>query len=449
MLMRGAFAVTVLASVAVITHMSLNRPAPASVDTGEYGAEPTVSMAPISLGNPTTAAKLRALGPGGGERKAVAIVPPHVEIVKVRKGGTLKKVLLKAGVSNLESHDSIVALSKVWNPKRLRAGKKVAITFQPAAEGGGAGRFLGFEIVLDAETRVTVKRDVEKFVAKEHKLKLERVLGRATGTINSSLYNSGLDAGLPLKVLLDLVRIYSWDVDFQREIQRGDSFDVMFERFVDKNGETIRTGKILHSVLTIRDKPHALYRFAMKNGKTDYFNEKGQSVRRALLKTPIDGGRLSSRYGRRKHPILGYTRMHKGVDFAAPRGTPIYAAGDGTISYRGRKGGYGKYIRIRHNSNYSTAYAHMKGYARGMRKGKWVKQGQVIGYVGSTGRSTGPHLHYEIMRGGRQVNPLRVKMPSGKKLKGKELVRFKDVKTYIDKQFASIVGKVKVAKKGR
>ncbi|MCK5546590.1 MAG: peptidoglycan DD-metalloendopeptidase family protein, partial [Rhodospirillaceae bacterium] len=234
------------------------------------------------------------------------------------------------------------------------------------------------------------------------------------------------------------IRIFSWDVDFQRDIWKGDGFEVMYHRFYDDDGNAIYDGTIKYAALSLQGKKIAIYLHTLKDGSTDYFNENGQSARKALMRTPINGARLSSSFGKRKHPILGYTKMHKGSDFAAPRGTPIYAAGNGTIDKSGRNGAYGNYIRIRHNSQYSTAYAHMKSIKRGMGKGKRVTQGEVIGYVGTTGRSTGPHLHYEILRGGRQVNPLRVKMPSGKKLKGDELVRFKTALAEISREWAKL-----------
>ena len=203
-----------------------------------------------------------------------------------------------------------------------------------------------------------------------------------------------------------------------------------------RDGVVVNNGEIQYAKLTLRGTELPLYRFETPEGNLDYFNTKGESVRKALMKTPIDGARLSSRFGNRKHPILGYTRLHAGVDFAAPRGTPIYAAGDGTVTVAGTNGGYGKYIKIRHNGTYSTAYAHLNGYARGVRKGKRVRQGQVIGYVGSTGRSTGPHLHYEIHRNGKQINPLGLKLPSGEKLKGQTLEAFLSLRDTVDRQFA-------------
>jgi murein DD-endopeptidase MepM/ murein hydrolase activator NlpD len=228
---------------------------------------------------------------------------------------------------------------------------------------------------------------------------------------------------------VDFIRLFSFDIDFQRDIHPGDGFDILFERYVESEGESAYSGNVQFASLTVGGRTHRLYRFETEDGDVDYFDAKGESARKALLRTPIDGARLSSRFGMRKHPILGYSRMHPGVDFAAPTGTPIMAAGSGVIEFIGRNGGYGKYIRIRHNAEYSTAYAHLNGYATGMTRGKRVKQGDVIGYVGTTGLSTGPHLHYEVLLKGSQVNPMNLKLPSGIRLAGADLKRFQEMQS--------------------
>ena len=273
--------------------------------------------------------------------------------------------------------------------------------------------------------QVVVRRDIDgAFKGFESKRNLARKISYARGTINSSLYKAAIAQNVPLSVLAELIRIYSWDVDFQREVQKGDSFEVAYENFVDLDGEIVQHGKVLFASMILSGAVKPLYEFELRPGRTNYFDDQGRSAKRPLLRTPIDGARLSSRFGKRRHPILGYTKVHRGVDFAAPTGTPIYAAGDGVITFRGRKGAYGKYIRIRHAAGYSTAYAHLSRFKKGATQGRRVKQGEVIGYVGSTGRSTGPHLHYEILVGGRQTNPLTIKMPSGTTLKGRDLARF-------------------------
>ena len=229
-----------------------------------------------------------------------------------------------------------------------------------------------------------------------------------------------------------MIRAFSFDVDFQRELQPGDRFALLYETLHEHDGQLAKPGDLLYAELVLSGKPIGIYRFTPESGITDYFTADGRSVRKSLLRTPIDGARISSGYGMRRHPILGYSKMHRGVDFAAPTGTPIYAAGHGTVEKAARFGGYGKYVRIRHNGSYKTAYAHLSRYGRGIKAGARVKQGQVIGYVGSTGRSTGPHLHYEVISNGKQVNPRSIKLPAGERLKGADLKAFQEARERID-----------------
>jgi murein DD-endopeptidase MepM/ murein hydrolase activator NlpD len=244
---------------------------------------------------------------------------------------------------------------------------------------------------------VEVRREADGFTADTIVKPTVTRPARAEGRIDSSLMQAGIDAGVPASVMIEMIRIYSFDVDFQRDIQKGDSFEVMYERLFDEDGAPVHDGAVRYAALTLSGKTYRLYLFEGEDGARDYFNEKGASVRKALLRTPVDGARISSTFGKRRHPILVYTKMHKGTDFAAPSGTPIMAAGDGVVEKAGRNGGYGNYIRIRHNGTYKTAYAHLSKFARGVRAGSRVRQGDIIGYVGTTGRSTGPHLHYEVL----------------------------------------------------
>jgi len=287
------------------------------------------------------------------------------------------------------------------------------------------------------------------FSASVEKKRFSTQLSYKEGVIRHSLFVAGKRSKVPNSILAELIRAYSWDIDFQRDIHPGDSFEVFYERFNDEDGNPVYAGEIKYAVLKTNGRTLKIYRYTTKDGTSDYFNEKGKSARKALLRTPIDGARLSSGFGRRRHPILGYNKMHRGVDFAAPRGTPIYAAGDGVIKRIGWNGGYGRYIRIRHNRRHSTAYAHLYRFARGLKRGKRVRQGQVIGYVGTSGRSTGPHLHYEILRANRQVNPMRIRMPSGRQLARSDLARFKTAKTFIDRQLATLRLKSKLASNTR
>ena len=448
MFLRGLIAVTVLTVGAVLSVRFFMDFAPSSHISEDgssvAGLSTTIALAPISLGNPAAAATLRTRHPDTPASQAEAAA--FSQTLRVGRGDTLMPMLVEAGVARNQAHAAITALAKVYSPRRIKPGQAITLSFLPDAGAPAEKHFVGLTLDVDFAREVWVRRAAgEGFVASEVEKALTTKLVGATGIIENNLFDAATDAATPLAVLIDLIHAFSWDVDFQRDIQPGDGFEVVFHRFFDAREKPVHDGDIAFAVLTLSGARSAMYAHTTGDGLDDFFDELGQSARKALLRTPIDGARLSSRYGRRKHPILGFSKMHRGLDFAAPRGTPIYAAGDGTVDYAGRKGAYGKYVRIRHSNGYATAYAHMSRYARGMRRGKRVDQGQVIGYVGSTGRSTGPHLHYEIMQGGRQVNPMRVKMPSGRKLEGEELKRFLAAKTKIDAQVAALASETSLA----
>lgn len=416
----------------------------------------TMAVAPISLGNPAAAATLQTVRPlspfdQSPSTTAQALPTTYAQHVKVKSGDTLAKILIKAGVGRTETHYIVRALAKKYDPRRIRKGQQLTLTFESApmiidvSVPPQADQFLGLTIEPDYKTEVRVTRNQDgNFTAKEFEKSLNRHPIRAEGTIENSLYVAGRKVGVPAVIIARMIRLMSWDVDFQRDIRTGDKFEVMYEQVTSDTGKHVYDGAVKFVALTLSGKRVTVYRHELADGSVDYFDKDGKASRKALMRTPIDGARLSSGFGKRKHPILGYTKMHKGVDFAAASGTPIYAAGNGTVAYAGRKGGYGNYIKIRHNGTYQTAYAHLKGFARGIKSGKRVEQGQIIGYVGTTGRSTGPHLHYEVMRGNRQVNPMRVKMPSGRTLKGAELATFMAHKDSMDKIWASL-GNAEVA----
>ncbi len=354
----------------------------------------------------------------------------------IKSGETLANILIAESVEYAHAHKAIEALKKHYNPRNLRAGQKISFILNRADDG-----FIleNLTITTSATESVELTRSAKgAFTAAKVKKKLSPELSFAGGTITSSLFEMGYANGIPDGVLAELVQAYSYDVDFQRQIQRGDAMEELFERMKTDDGDEVGYGDIIYATLKLRGTPISIYRYETKDGFAGFYNEKGESVVKALLKTPVNGARISSGFGKRRHPILGYNKMHKGTDFAAPTGTPIYAAGDATVSYVGRKGGYGNYIKLKHNGTYATAYAHLHRFAKGMRSGKKVKQGQVIGYVGSTGRSTGPHLHYEVHKNGKQVNPMREKFKTGKTLKGTELANFKQSLTKIKQQIASM-----------
>jgi murein DD-endopeptidase MepM/ murein hydrolase activator NlpD len=365
-------------------------------------------------------------------------------IIAVRRGDTLMDILLSVGMSRAEAHEAVSALSSVFDPRALKPGQEITFTFAP----GDGQPLVGAWLAARADRDVGLTREPGgKFVAQQRDKTLTLEPVRATGMIASSLYEAGLAAGVPVQIMAELIRAFSFDVDFQREIQPGDAFEVLFERFRGEDGKIAKEGALRYATLLLSGRRMAIYRYADREGTVDYYNEKGESVRKALLKTPIDGARLTSGFGSRMHPILGYSAFHKGVDFGAPTGTPIQAAGDGVIEMKGWFGGYGNYVRIRHNGEYATAYAHLSRFAPGVGEGTRVRQGQIIGYVGSTGRSTGPHLHYEVLRRGSQVNPMGVKFPTGRKLEGVDLLQFKHARVEIDRWLVTAQTTVRVATK--
>ncbi|MBB3066314.1 peptidoglycan DD-metalloendopeptidase family protein [Limibacillus halophilus] len=358
------------------------------------------------------------------------------EVLTVSSGDTLMGLLTKMGIERREAYEAIDVLSDVFSPRKLRVGQEIQLA---VADEGEAIRLMSLQLRPDIETDVVVDRDGEgQFTALATTRSFEETPEWHRGVIDTSLYQAAIDSGVPLGSMIELIRIFSFDVDFQRDIQPEDSFEVLYDGFFEETGQLAKTGPVRFARLTLSGKERRYYRYTATDGETDYFNEEGKSVRRALMRTPIDGARLSSGYGMRKHPILGYSKMHTGSDFAAPRGTPIYAAGNGKVLKAGRNGGYGNYIRIRHNSRYETAYAHLNGFARGVRQGARVEQGQIIGYVGTTGRSTGPHLHYEVLVDGKQVNPRSIDLPTGRELKGSELARFEVQRQGMERELAEL-----------
>lgn len=369
--------------------------------------------------------------------------------VQVRRGDTLLSILLSAGVGTAEAHEAISTLRDVYDPRRLRPGQFLTLELERTRRSEGALRLAGLSLAVDPRRQVELSRAGEgRFVARAVDRELTAVPRLAAGTIDDSLYNAAMRGGVPTPTLAEAIRLLSWDVDFQRDIQPGDEFELLYEELVAADGGDRVAGDLLYVALSLQGQRIEAYRFEDAEGRVSYYDRKGRSLRKSLLKTPVDGARLSSRFGKRRHPILGYTRMHKGVDFAAPTGTPIYAAGDGVVTMAGRNGGYGNYVRIRHNREYQTAYAHMSRIARGIRKGVRVRQGQVIGYVGSTGRSTGPHLHYEVLRAGRQINPLEIAGTVVHRLEGAELEAFRRRVAEVDALRRRLSGETLVASRG-
>ncbi|NKB45983.1 MAG: peptidoglycan DD-metalloendopeptidase family protein [Alphaproteobacteria bacterium] len=361
----------------------------------------------------------------------------------VGRGDTLLGLLRESKIPASEAHAAVSALSEIFDPRDIRVGQKITVS---ATSDTAAPDLEAIRIAVGPGHDVLALRSAtETFNATTLKAQTSLEPQAFTGTINSSLYEAAVDRGVPAPVLVEMIRLFSYDVDFQRDIRSNDSFELMFERRVTEDGLVVANGAIDYASMTLRGKVFKIYAFEHSEDQTDYYNEDGKGIRKALMRTPINGARLSSSFGRRKHPVLGYTKMHRGVDFAAPRGTPIYAAGDGVIEKRQRWSSFGNYIRIRHGDGFATAYAHMKNFAKGYRVGGRVKQGAVIGYVGTTGRSTGPHLHYEVLKNGGQVNPMKVRFPASKSLTGDELIAFQTVRKATDMAWANVFAERDVA----
>ncbi|MEZ5670650.1 MAG: M23 family metallopeptidase [Alphaproteobacteria bacterium] len=377
-----------------------------------------------------SASLAEALGPAVGRNIAFGVVPtmswaPITATLVVEPGDTMAGLFTDAGIGYGAALEAIESLQDVWDPRQLRPGQQVALTFVPAEDADSRATLVSFALDLAYDRRVSVSRNEDgSYAVLDESIAFDAALFRAVGTIDNSLYADGNAAGVPDSILLAMTRAFSYDVDFQRDFQPGDGFETVFEQSLDGGGGVVANGALVYAALTLSGETLEIYRFTRADGSVDYFTPEGASVRKALLRTPVDAARISSGFGMRRHPVLGYTRMHRGLDFAAPTGTPVYAAGDGTIAVAGWNSGYGNYVRIRHNGSTQTAYGHLSRFAQGISAGDRVEQGQVIGYVGSTGLATGPHLHYEILVNGAQVDPLSVQLPPGEPLAGADLARF-------------------------
>lgn len=374
------------------------------------------------------------------------LLTPAKVSTSLAKGENFVDLLRRVGVRAEDRNGAAYAFGKVYNLRQLRPAQEFALTvaepnrtlFQAVSEAAPPpAHLLSMEFRADAQTRIVLTRTAKgAFEAKKIDAPLTTRIANVSGRIEGSLYLSAKKQGAPDDVIASLAQMFAYDVDFQREIFGGDEFEAVFELKFDDAGKVVGGGEVLYGRLNWRgrQKEKGYYRFASaeNGGRVDYYDASGESARRLLMKTPIDGARLSSGFGTRKHPILGYQKAHKGVDFAAARGTPIMAAGDGVVERAGPYGSFGNYVRIRHAQGYKTAYAHMNAIKKGVRTGARVRQGEVIGYVGTTGRSTGPHLHYEVHLKDVPVNPQSLKIATGVALSGKDLQRFRIARDEID-----------------
>jgi murein DD-endopeptidase MepM/ murein hydrolase activator NlpD len=336
---------------------------------------------------------------------------------RIEQGDTFEKLLQELKITKNEKDILINNLSKFKLINKLFKGQNISFKL----DNNNSIKIIEISIEQTKTKKYVFYRidNLDKFEYKEVDKDLKREVVFKESEIINSLYSSAINVGIQPNVIIDFARIYGFQIDFQRDIWKNDRFQIIYETFLDSNQKILDTGNILYANLILQGKENDLYIFKTKVGY-EHFDAAGKSIKKSLMKTPINGARLSSSFGIRKHPILGYNKMHRGTDFAAPEGTPVMASGDGKIIRARWCGGGGNCIKIRHNSTYSTVYAHLKNFARNIKEGKRVKQGQIIGYVGSTGMSTGPHLHYEVIINGKKVNSQKLKLPSGKILKGKE-----------------------------
>ena len=360
---------------------------------------------------------------------------PYEEInYVIKKNDTVEKILGQYKIKN----DEIRKISSQLKKKKLTniySGRKLSLILKKLDDESNS--LVNLVYPINNVTSVEIRKSQNNFEVLENILQLYKEEVVIKNIIRNNLYSSAVNSGIEPNIIIEFARIFGFEVDFQRDIRQEDSFEILYERFVDDNNKVRDTGKIIYASMYVNGEEINLYNFNYKN-EEDFYDINGKSIIKSLMKTPINGARLSSSYGMRKHPILGYNKMHRGTDFAAPSGTPIMASGSGKITRARWCGGGGNCVKIKHNSTYETIYAHMKAFAKGIKEGRKVKQGQIIGYVGSTGLSTGPHLHYEVIVNGKKVNSQKLKLPSGKILKGEERKQFELDRIKIDLKLSNL-----------
>ena len=352
----------------------------------------------------------------------------------IKKNDTIEKILKNYSVTS----NDIKKISTKLREKKLSSiysGRKLSLIYKKLED--NSNTVVNLIYPLNNTSSIEVRAFQNDFIVKENILQLYKKEVVVRNVIKNNLYSSAIEAGVQPNIIVEFARIYGFEVDFQRDIRKGDWFEILYEKFEDDNNKTRDTGKIIYASMFVNGEEINLYNFKDGNDE-EYYNIKGKSITKSLMKTPINGARLSSSFGMRKHPILGYNKMHRGTDFAAPSGTPIMASGSGTVTRARWCGGGGNCVKIKHNSTYETIYAHMKNFAKGIREGRKVRQGQIIGYVGSTGLSTGPHLHYEVLVNGKKVNSQRLKLPSGRTLKGKAREKFELERIKVDLKLSDL-----------
>jgi len=360
---------------------------------------------------------------------------PYEEIKYVIKNNdSVEKILKNYNIKNEDIKEISVKL-KEKKLSNIYSGRKLSLIYKKLQN--NTNTVVNLVYPVNNTSSIEIRKSQNNFIVKENILQLYKKEVVIKNIIKNNLYSSAINAGVEPNIIVEFARIYGFEVDFQRDIRKGDWFEILYEKFEDDNNKVRDTGKIIYASMYVNGEEINLYNFKDKN-EEEYYDIKGKSITKSLMKTPINGARLSSSYGMRKHPILGYNKMHRGTDFAAPSGTPIMASGSGTVTRARWCGGGGNCVKIKHNSTYETIYAHMKAFAKGIKEGRKVRQGQIIGYVGSTGMSTGPHLHYEVVVNGKKVNSQRLKLPSGKTLKGAAREKFEMERIKIDLRLSSL-----------
>jgi len=363
------------------------------------------------------------------------IKSPYKEIdYVINNNDTVEKILKKYKIRN-EDINVITVKLKEKKLSNIYSGRNLSLIIKKLND--GTNTVINLIYPINNTTSVQIRKSQNEFLVKENILQLYKKEVVVKNTIKNNLYTSAVESGVEPNIIVEFARIFGFEVDFQRDIRKGDWFEILYEKFEDDNNRVRDTGKIIYASMYVNGNEINLYNFNYNN-EEEYYDIKGKSITKSLMKTPINGARLSSSFGMRKHPILGYNKMHRGTDFAAPSGTPIMASGSGTVTRARWCGGGGNCVKIKHNSTYETIYAHMKAFAKGIKEGRKVRQGQIIGYVGSTGLSTGPHLHYEVLVNGKKINSQRLKLPSGKILKGEERKQFELDRIKIDLKLAEL-----------
>ena len=360
---------------------------------------------------------------------------PYKEVNYIIKNNdTVEKILKSYNIRNEDIKEISVKL-KQKKLSNIYSGRKLSLIYKKLNE--KSNTLVNLIYPINNTSSIEIRKSQKSFIVKENILQLYKKEVVVKNVIKNNLYSSAVDAGVEANIIIEFARVFGFEVDFQRDIRKDDWFEILYEKFEDDNNKVRDTGKIIFASMFVNGEEINLYNFK-HNNEEEYYDIKGKSITKSLMKTPINGARLSSSFGMRKHPILGFNKMHRGTDFAAPTGTPIMASGSGTVTRARWCGGGGNCVKIKHNSTYETIYAHMSKFARGIKEGKKVKQGQIIGYVGSTGMSTGPHLHYEVVVNGKKVNSQKLKLPSGKILKGSAREDFELERIKIDLKLSDL-----------